>query len=75
MRIVEPDQSRTVLVMEGERIAQAVRPRLRHFRPLDLELDPVTARWIDEEDFAVEAKQRIKARIRVDGHSALVIIY
>ena len=58
VRVVKPDQTMPVRIVQRERIAQPVRPFWRRLRPLDLELQPVALGEVV--NAAIKSEQKLK---------------
>lgn len=63
MRVVEPDQTLAVLIMQGQRITQAVRLFGRRINALNHEFHPMTPVRIDHEHLAIQIQKRVQAAV------------
>jgi hypothetical protein len=75
MRIVEANEARAILVVQGKAVAQPMGPLRARRYLLHNEPDRVVAGFVDRESFAIKVEKDAKARITVDhGNYQLSLI-
>jgi hypothetical protein len=73
VRIIKTDQAKANLIMQGETVAQAVRPLRAGGYLFDYEFDPISAFRIDRDRYPIKIEEDVQTRVAAVHKLRLII--